>query len=84
MRKRYRKRTKNEVKCLQISSFYDLSLDSRRTALKETGKFCNVSGNDAAMDMIRKNRYFFKFYPDGTMYHGYVDDTQLESSVYVF
>ena len=84
MRKRYRKRTKNEVKCFQISSFYDLSLDSRRTALKETGKFCNVSGNDAAMDMIRKNRYFFKFYPDGTIYDGYVDDTQLESSVYVF
>ena len=84
MRKRYRKRTKNEVKCFQISSFYDLSLDSRRTALKETGKFCNVSGNDAAMDMIRKNRYFFKFYPDGTIYDGYVDDTQLERSVYVF
>ena len=84
MRKRYRKRTKNEVKCFQISSFYDLSLDSRRTTLKETGKFCNVSGNDAAMDMIRKNRYFFKFYPDGTIYDGYVDDTQLESSVYVF
>lgn len=52
--------------------------------MKETGKFCNVSGNDAAMDMIRKNRYFFKFYPDGTIYDGYVDDTQLESSVYVF
>lgn len=60
MRKRYKKRTKNEVKCFQISSFYDLSLDSRRTALKETGKFCNVSGNDAAMDMIRKNRYKYK------------------------
>lgn len=24
MRKRYKKRTKNEVKCFQISSFYDL------------------------------------------------------------
>ena len=43
MRKRYRKRTKNEVKCFQISSFYDLSLDSRRTALKETGKFVKIS-----------------------------------------
>lgn len=84
MRKKYNKRTKNEVQSFQTSSFYDLPVSARWKALKETGAYCNVSGNDAAMDMIRKNRYFFRFYPDGSIYDGFVDDERLESSVYVF